>query len=157
MPAISWRYLVIVTTFLSNKPIQKYITICRCDVWRTHKNLVLDWTQPKRDRQCKTRRMKRYSTTQPIGKKGLHVSEDISQWATDPWKKRDSSLLVAYRPVVQLPVSVIIDQMLPFSDWATWNNVILTSREIYQGSLKFQSPWPSLRIRSYGLLSYLVK
>jgi WD40 repeat protein len=44
---------------------------------------------------------------------------------------------------IDLPTSIIVDLILPFVDRKTWNNLILTNREIYQASKEIEPPWPS--------------
>jgi WD40 repeat protein len=43
---------------------------------------------------------------------------------------------------INLPASTIGDLILPFVDRKTWNNLILSNREIYQASKKLEPPWP---------------
>jgi WD40 repeat protein len=43
---------------------------------------------------------------------------------------------------IDLPASIIVDLILPFVDRETWNNLILTNREIYKASTKIEPPWP---------------
>jgi WD40 repeat protein len=43
---------------------------------------------------------------------------------------------------IDLPASTIGDLILPFVDRKTWNNLILSNREIYQASKKLEPPWP---------------
>jgi WD40 repeat protein len=41
-----------------------------------------------------------------------------------------------------LPNCLISDQILPFVDRPTWDNLIVANREIYQGSRNYKAPWP---------------
>jgi WD40 repeat protein len=37
---------------------------------------------------------------------------------------------------------LIVNRILPFVDRATWDNLIVANREIYQGSRNLEAPWP---------------
>jgi WD40 repeat protein len=43
---------------------------------------------------------------------------------------------------IDIPASIIVDLILPFVDRKTWNNLILTNREIYKASKQIEPPWP---------------
>jgi hypothetical protein len=49
-----------------------------------------------------------------------------------------------------LPNNVIIDHILPFVDRSTWDNVVVASREIYEGSRNLEAPWPVGELRGVG-------
>jgi WD40 repeat protein len=49
-----------------------------------------------------------------------------------------------------LPNTVIVDHILPFVDRSTWENLIVANREIYEGSRKYEAPWPVGKLRGVG-------
>jgi hypothetical protein len=41
---------------------------------------------------------------------------------------------------IDIPARIVVDLILPFVDRETWNNLILTNREIYKASKKIELP-----------------